>query len=315
MPRPPQPASRSQCRPNFGRLRRIWAGPTAKSAGSSAAGWIVAAVFAVASGAPTTPATAQEGPQDTEGEARLEAIAYELRTATREESARAVELGQEALELLGPESPESLELRLTCGLCRARHWNDEFETGIALGGRCVELAERLEDRYWLASGLLWCLGQGYSRTGQPGLAAAHQVRAVKIYEEIGPPRQLATALTRAGMDLSDLGDPTQAFDFQLRALEIFTQTGDTNGQAQALLRIGSVHLRNGDHERALEYSRRAYNAFASIDYDVGAAAALHNVGVANMQLERYDRALELLEESLAIKRRLGQPRSVALCLL
>ncbi|MEM1179453.1 MAG: tetratricopeptide repeat protein [Acidobacteriota bacterium] len=253
--------------------------------------------------------------QKASGDERLDLIVRYLGAFGSDDAPRAVELGEEAFARLGDAPAAQLEVDVVCGLCKAHQWNDAFDKAIELGERCVAKAEALGDRPQLASGLLWCLGQGHSRKRQPGLAIVYKSRAIDIYEDLGPPRELAAALTRAGLDLTDLGDFTAGIESQLRALRLFNEVGDKNGAAQALLRIGTVKLDIGEMEGSLEYTRRSYETFSALGHDHGTAAALHNMGIAQLELSQYDRALELFEESLDIRRRLGQPFGVAVRLL
>ena len=248
------------------------------------------------------------------GEERV-ALTIEFLATPYDNPPRAVALGEEALAWLSEHPDAHQELVLTCGLCKAHVLAEAPEVAHSLSTSCLDRATALKSLEWEAWGQLWCLGKSLARQGQLGLAVVHGIQAVELYEELGDPKKLATALTQAGIELDDLGDFATALEYQLRARAIFQSMGDIYGEAQTLLRAGSVHAALGEHERALEYSSQSYEAFRTADSDNGASAALHNMAVNYSAAGELERALELFTESLEIKKRLRQPRAVALRVL
>ena len=97
-----------------------------------------------------------------------------------------------------------------------------------------------------------------------------------------------------------------------RAATLRERLGDVRGTGEALFWVGCHHQAvRGDHatatpvlERALDHARRAEDVRTQ-------AYALRHLGVAEHRAGRLDQARELLEESTALRRRLGLDAGVA----
>lgn len=250
--------------------------------------------------------------ENAQGSERLPLIVEYLSTTFYNDPQFAMDLGQEAMDLLDRKPDEHLELVVTCAMCRAQQEARELDGAISQGELCLEKAEQRDEMAWQAWAHLWCLGKSFSKKDELGLAVVHSMHAVELYEELGDTLSQAMGMTWAGMDLSSLGDLTTGLEYQLQAHQLFQALGNRRGEAQALLRTGVIYSDLKDDESALQYSRQALQAFRDIGSDNGAAAALHNMGTSHLILEQYDLALAFFEESLEIKERLEQPRAVAL---
>ncbi len=245
------------------------------------------------------------------GADRIAVIAeYLASDAAPQDTRRAIELSMEALELMGDTPHESLELAVTCGLCRAQVSSETVEGHVELGERCATLARRLGDKRALAWALLW-LGTSYAQSGQAEAAVASYEQAAELCEELGDTRLQAEALSNAGNYMGGFSDPRRALEYQLRARDLFDSVGDLLGKGRTLLRAGLVHRDLLNRDKELDCATQALEAFRGAGYENGQASALNNIGIYHLATDRPEEGLRYLEESLEIKMRIGDGRGIA----
>ncbi len=266
---------------------------------------------------PNTPVLAQP---DDNWETRLEAAAGTGRIALIAEylasdealgdTRRAIELGKEALELMGDAPDEHHELAILGGMCRAQVTSETVEGNTELGRRCEEIARRLGDRRWLAWSFSW-IGESNYQAGKLDEAIGRFEQAAQLYEELGDVHNQAEALSSAGGYMNGFSDLTVALEHQLHARDLFESIGDLRGVGRTLLRAGLVHAELGDNERKLDYTKQALEAFRGAGYENGQASALNNIGIYYLDIGQPQKALPYLQESLEIKLRIGEERGAA----
>ncbi len=266
---------------------------------------------------PNTSVLAQS---DSNWEARLEAAEGAERIAliagylasdeAVEDARRAIELGKEALDLLGQAPNEDHELAITGGLCRAQVSSETVEGDLDLGKRCADLARRLDDKRWLAWALSW-IGESNYQAGKVEEAIDCFEQAAQLHEELGDSRNQAEALSHAGNYMGGFSDLTRALEYQLRARDLFESLGDLRGMGRTLLRAGLVHSELENRDKELDCSKQALEAFRAAGFEDGEASALNNIGVFYMDIGQPQEALPFFEESLELNRRIGDEWDVA----
>ncbi|MCP4571136.1 MAG: tetratricopeptide repeat protein [bacterium] len=246
-----------------------------------------------------------------EGAGRIALIAeYLASDEATQDTKRAIELGKEALELLGDAPNENHELAILGGLCRAQVMSETVEGNTELGRRCEDIARRLGDKRWLAWSLSW-IGESNYQAGKLEEACGHFEQAAQLYKELGDVHSQAEALSSAGSYMNGFSDLTVALEHQLHARDLFESIGDLRGVGRTLLRAGLVHSELGDHDRKLDYTKQALEAFRGAGYENGQASALNNIGMYYLKIDQPQEALPYFEESLEIKRRIGEERGAA----
>jgi eukaryotic-like serine/threonine-protein kinase len=82
-------------------------------------------------------------------------------------------------------------------------------------------------------------------------------------------------------------------------------------QVDALLAAGRLEVRSGNAQGGLDYLNRALSLAINLENDEEKAAVLQGIGITYKRLNKLDDALRNYQESLAIRRRLGQKRGMA----
>jgi serine/threonine protein kinase/tetratricopeptide (TPR) repeat protein len=112
--------------------------------------------------------------------------------------------------------------------------------------------------------------------------------------------------------LARLYEDTSAFD---QAREHYTQVLKADPKdVEALLAVGRVEIKSGNPQGGLEYLNRALTLAIQLENLEEKATILQAIGAAYGRLNQQDEALRNYQESLAIKRRIGDKRGMAVSL-
>ncbi len=124
-----------------------------------------------------------------------------------------------------------------------------------------------------------------------------------------PPERQATLLNHLGVARAQQGQLDQALEDMHRSLSILDQAG-LQPQASFLMNMAGLSLHLEDFESAAELSRRTLEM---LEGDSGfASRAMSNLGVALIRLGRPTEAEGVLEESIAMGERIGEPSTSAM---
>jgi predicted ATPase/DNA-binding CsgD family transcriptional regulator/DNA-binding XRE family transcriptional regulator len=201
------------------------------------------------------------------------------------------------LRLVGPDAPDwrhRLETSVV-DLYAALIWADEHEE-VDLG---LDMSAALW-RWWLASGRL-----AHGRSW----VATFLVRAGGRRDE-----RAARALCSAAVLAAENGDYAAAVEHSEQALAIFGPLGLTSRMALAATVLGSARRYLGDRAGARHALQMALDLRGDIDRR-GMSVAINNIALVELDDGNLDRARELFEQSLAVKRELGEPRSISIGLV
>lgn len=147
--------------------------------------------------------------------------------------------------------------------------------------------------------VLIALSMAWARLGDH--AAAEQIAAdtVRMAEELGDARLLATALNRYGVALQHGPNEKSRVVLQ-RAIALFQQVGDFKGQARAYNNLGISCQRQGDLAGVIEALEMAVAVARTARMpDVWGTAAL-NLGVFKLKAGDYAEAREFFDQALSL---------------
>ena len=147
------------------------------------------------------------------------------------------------------------------------------------------------------------------------IAAAHarivndNQKAIESYENLA---KVSPDDTDVSFNLGRLYEDTGAFDkAQAEYAKVLARDPKyVNG----LFAMGRVEIRRGNAQPALEYLNNALTYAIQLENEEQRADVLNAIGVAYKRLNKSDEALRHYQESLTIKRRLGQKRGIAVTL-
>ena len=146
------------------------------------------------------------------------------------------------------------------------------------------------------------LAQQYARRGLAYGLTAEDDDAIAYNHNL-----LASALSAAGKR-------EEAQGHLEAALAIRRDQNDQLGVGILLNNLGNLLIDTANYTAAFDSLKNSATIFRTLEHKHGEATALSNAAVAAGRLEQYDVAEQLQYESLAIKRELGNKRSIALSL-
>jgi tetratricopeptide (TPR) repeat protein/predicted Ser/Thr protein kinase/TolB-like protein len=220
-----------------------------------------------------------------------------------------------------------------------RDYNEGLE--LARQGNHLEAAKRFEASIQADSGFALAyskLGQTYSNLRNDDKAEQFSRKAVDLSEKLPPQeRYLIQAnyaqisndnrkaiesyenLQKVSPDdvdvhfhLGGLYESTGAYD--KARVELAKVLAIDPKHVDALLAAGRVEIRSNNAKGSLDYLNRGLSLAVQLDNPDGKATILNAIGAAYEQLEKPDEAMRNYQESLAIKRSLGQKPGIALTL-
>ncbi len=124
-------------------------------------------------------------------------------------------------------------------------------------------------------------------------------------------RGRAQALFTSGRMAYVLGDPTEAEPLFLEALSRARDDGEERLAISAMSNLGWIAGSRGDLERAAAHGQQAVTAARGAGDDWALGVALNNYALCFWRTDA-PRARELLEEALHVRRRIREPRAIAL---
>lgn len=177
------------------------------------------------------------------------------------------------------------------------------------------LAKRTQDRTEARAQALEKAGYlGFMQGDYPAARAVLDT-SLEIYRELGLASCLpaAAALNLRGYIESEVGEYAIASELMLQGLAIRRASNDDRGVAHALRDLGACAIRAGDYATASRYLEEARSLLEQID---PRSRAMVLTSLAEIQLRRgnYTRAGELEQESLTLRRALGDKWGIAVSL-
>jgi eukaryotic-like serine/threonine-protein kinase len=147
------------------------------------------------------------------------------------------------------------------------------------------------------------------------ISANHYLIVNDQQKAIGSYENLVKATPNSAMvqfDLGGLYEQSGAFD---QARQYFAKVVELDPKfVDALLALGRVEIKRGNPQGSLTHLNAALTLAIQLEHDTARADILQATGIAYKRMNRQDEALRRYEESLEIKRRLGQKRGMAVSL-
>ncbi len=155
------------------------------------------------------------------------------------------------------------------------------------------------------------IGLIYGDQGDYAKASAFYHRSLKIKEDIGDKKGIASSLNNIGNIYQKQGDYDKASAFYHRSLTIKEEIGNKQGIASSLNNIGLIYNNQGDYARAIDYYTRSLAIKEEIGDKLGIGNSLVNIGIIYSEQGDYDSAIVHFTRSLTIREEMGDKRGIA----
>ena len=116
--------------------------------------------------------------------------------------------------------------------------------------------------------------------------------ALKIYEELGNPKELAVAYLNVGSEWHYLSDFQQAAEHYLKAKKIADEINDRRLQRIINNNLASIFINLKDYVKGLRYAEASLAIAKELENDYAISSSLFNMATVAIYLKEYDKALE-----------------------
>ena len=160
-----------------------------------------------------------------------------------------------------------------------------------------------------------CMGIIYNAKSDYAAAIEHDLKAIKIFEELGEKRNVAVCLRSVGLIYTDMHNYPKAIYYDSAALAIGKELNDKIMIMTCLNNMGVALKEIKDYKKALACDSAALNIAISLGdgelFSVG--NGLGNIGTIYKELKDYPLALSYLFRALNIFKELGINTGIAEC--
>ncbi len=158
------------------------------------------------------------------------------------------------------------------------------------------------------------IGRLHREQGDLADATSHLEAALKLFEEAGDQRGIASATDDIGKVHWLRGDYPRALEFTQKGLAMRRQLGDRRSIALSLNNLGLVYQDSGQFRLALDAFEQALRTRREIGDLVGVSISLNNLGTVAQDQRDDRRALTLFQEAYEVAKETGDRNRIALVL-
>ncbi len=261
--------------------------------------------------------TGDTGPQKpgspltrTQSKERLNLLVAQVIDTHDIEPQKALEYGQQALDLLRTFPDQQQRSGILAHLCTAAALRGEFPRAKAYGEKSLAIAREIGNKTREADALA-NLGDMYWHQGNYREARIYFIDALKLSKEIKNKSGVAKSLYLMGSYYWKISEYSRALEYILEAKRIFEELGDKKGKADSHNMMGIINSEMGEYREAFRHFSEAHLQFKSPGNSRGLSKALNNMGFTLSQLGDNARALEYLMSADEINRKLGIQHYIA----
>jgi signal transduction histidine kinase len=149
------------------------------------------------------------------------------------------------------------------------------------------------------------VGTIYNKEKQYEDARKSYLTALKIYEELAVPFGVAKCYNNLANTSDAEGKHNEALAFHFKALKIQEEIKDTRNVAATLVDISNTYFYLGNYNESLKYSLKSLEMYESVESEDGVAIVKTVLGSTYLELKRYDDATKVLNEAIAIGKRIN----------
>lgn len=180
--------------------------------------------------------------------------------------------------------------------------------------RCPPTPDNI-DQHARSAMLLENMGELESWKGNCSEGLAHLEQALRIYEQEGDERGIASVLRKQAVVYHRHSYHLKALEVAVDALEKCRELQDSLGMAETLYLIGSTLTIQSKNDEAMAFLKEALEMFQTNGNDVGVVQCLERIGEIHRREWEYEEASSTLESALEIARRCGDKLGEAKALL
>jgi signal transduction histidine kinase len=242
------------------------------------------------------------------GKERIEILVELTEVYLTNDPKKALEYGQEALELLRSFPDEKQQMTILNLISTANSLLGEFRLSEDYALKSQAVAQKIDDKNGEADALV-SISRVYWNRGNYYQANKYCLGAQKFYKETGNQKGLASTLGMLGHNYWRLGDFAEALDYAFKSVEIHDQLGNRRGMAVLENLIARLYSAQGQYKKALEFNFKVKQRYEELDDKNGIAISLNNIGNDYRRSRDNEEALKYLKQASKIFREMKSKRS------
>jgi len=165
------------------------------------------------------------------------------------------------------------------------------------------------------SGALNNIAYVYKSKGDIDQCIDYLQKSLKIYEETGNKKEMATAINNIGYIFQQQGNSLKALEFYKRSLELEKEFGDKLDIGTGLLNIASLYEEINQPDRALDYYQSSLHYLQASGNQYIIAAVKLNIGDLILDQGNERLALTYFFNALKINREIDAKDNISNCLI
>lgn len=218
--------------------------------------------------------------------------------------------------LLETTKKDSTKANIINLLSREFWLNGNYDTSLFYSQQVLNLIENSPPHYkeklnQQKSDALSNIGIAYKYKGEIREAINSHLLALKIREQIGNKKSIATTYNNIGLIYFELGNYSETLKNYFASLKLKENVGDQQGIANSYNAIGSVYFAMGDYENALKMQTNSLSIKEKIGDMRGVAISYIGIGNIYYRQANYSEALKNYDASLKIREKIGDKRGIA----
>jgi signal transduction histidine kinase len=231
----------------------------------------------------------------------------------QEDPQKALEYGNQALEILQDFPKDKIKVKVLYGMCWASGLLGNYREALDRGKEAETLARTIDDKKEL--GVVFnSMANIYLYLSDFHKALDYALQARDISESLGYKRGIASALVSIARVHRSLKEYEKALATYEQAMKISEQLGNKENVAWILNNIASVYWDSKQNQKALDVYSRSLEIMNEVGSEIGIAQVTHNIGCVYSETGEYKRALEYDKQSLALSEKVGDKGQIAYAL-
>lgn len=149
------------------------------------------------------------------------------------------------------------------------------------------------------------IGASFQMKGNYVKAIDSYQKCLKIMEDLGDMKGIASAMGNIGSLYIDLKDFKKALGYQMRCLKLVQQIGNIEGVASSLNNISIIYTGLKDYEEAISYAQKSLDMYDLLKDNYGIASANGNIGNLYFEQGKLERCLPFQLKCLSLAKKEG----------
>ncbi len=135
------------------------------------------------------------------------------------------------------------------------------------------------------------IGASFQVRGNYVKAIDSYQKCLKLMEELGDTKGIASAMGNIGSLYIDLKQFSKALGYQMRCLKLVQQIGNIEGVASSLNNISIIYTGLKNYDEAISYAQKSLDMYELLKDDYGIASANGNIGNLYFEQGKFDKCL------------------------